>query len=155
MAKSLLLTLLMLTQSLAGASSPLYLCIEGNGGFCVDYGPAACDCCRHDDEHGHASEGLLAQGDCAELEHCIDLNLSDGHDAACDCVHVCLSNPLAAVVTARVALPDAAQGKMLPAAIGSNLGHLNVVILAMSPTLITHVASTSALAQRASLVLRC
>jgi hypothetical protein len=79
MTKPLLALSLMLMQLLPVGAAPLYLCLDGDGSVCIDFGPASCGCC-HDEHHKSATETNVAIGGHAGAEH-----------APCDCAHIQIS----------------------------------------------------------------
>ena len=87
--KALFTLALALTQLLASGASPLYLCQCANGSTCIDFGPATCGCCQHDDEHADVC--------CAEHDSCRDHQQSARAtapiDDPCDCRHVRICEP--------------------------------------------------------------
>ena len=105
MSRSLLASVLVLTQLLSSNASPLYLCIESDGSFCVDSGPENCDCCH---------------SVCEPIEnHFIDSDVCDSHPhgsplvigflanhGACDCTHIQISQVQGPVVISATSSPE-------------------------------------------------
>ena len=90
MPQSLLALALVITQLLSWSLSPVYLCVERDGSFCIHSGPENCGCCcddhashEHFDAANHdcrlAVQGLLFEAECR------------ADRAPCGCTHVQIS----------------------------------------------------------------
>ncbi len=152
MIHSLLSLMLTATQVLSGNSVPLYLCLEADGSVCVDFGPTTCGCC-------HADEDAEVGAEHRSCDHRPGdpLAAHGGEHAAgdCPCTHVQISEPQIATVQRIVSPPDdqhsVAPAAIVPAGLGSCAASAGDDIL--SARLVD--GSHCALAERASVVLRC
>lgn len=93
----LLLSLaLVLMQVLSWGSLPLYVCLESDGGICIDGGPASCHCCRPKDEVAEPSAApKCANGHCHHDSKSVSVTDSVSsmitNQDDCDCLHLPIS----------------------------------------------------------------
>jgi hypothetical protein len=69
-------------------AAPVYLCLEADGSVCVDFGPAACDCCRH-----VPAEAACADESCSHADHEESGPVASAWFDPCDCEHVQIVEP--------------------------------------------------------------
>lgn len=100
--------LLAMTQLLSWSASPLYLCINGKGSVCVDFGPEDCGCCAAavamDD--GHAMHDACCDHDHGNSAQRVGADAYAQSDP-CDCTHIQISQPLCPTLISRSSAPDA------------------------------------------------
>jgi hypothetical protein len=155
MVHTLLSLMLVATQVLSGNSAALYVCLEPDGSFCLDFGPSTCGCCQHDETDGSEAEhDACGDHDCDH--HPADVASSDEHaEPDCPCDHVQISEPQTATVHKAAAPPQdhlppaplAIVSDLAAACFSTNVGESLSARLHDGPSLI--------LAERASVVLRC
>jgi hypothetical protein len=89
MAARILSLMLVVTQLMSWASTPLYLCISKSGSVCVEIGDDNCTCCvdSNHEEHKLESSACCAHCDAEESEDPPVVTLR----SACDCTHIPLT----------------------------------------------------------------
>jgi hypothetical protein len=170
MTKSLLALALVMTQLLSWSGSPVYLCLEGDGSFCLDAGPENCDCCHLagslDDHFSAASDER--QNDAGGAWFC-GVTVRDQHHqhgsrfaadcgaehAPCGCTHIQISQQQSPAVLSPVAPWGASRVAALYAA---PIGCLNPVAANLDAASRLHELSPPGAWPhfgRISVVLRC
>lgn len=89
MGKNLLSLLLVVTQLMSWASTPLYLCISENGCVCFDVGSDSCTCCTLtvQDESDVEQSACCGHCDADEVDELQAIALT----TPCDCTHIPLT----------------------------------------------------------------
>jgi hypothetical protein len=156
MIRILLSTVIVATQLLSWNASPRYLCRSVDGSVCVDLGPAACDCCRHEivlaeGPHGHGA----CPDDCDRAGDDCD-RPGDAQFDPCGCTHVQLSEAHCARHERATTVPDSHRLviSLPPAARGDHAGWLAASRAAAPPWHLPNALAQS-LAERAGVVMRC
>jgi hypothetical protein len=144
---------LVFAQALPWAGGPLFVCMEGDGGVCLDGGPLNCDCC-----------GAETEADAAPVCHDKHVATTGVHDgsahrglevnaAPCDCEHQlweAAPTTLAGRVTAAQADHSAGVALALPAVV-------TPIVTAQSASADALVGPSAGATERllACIVLRC
>lgn len=149
MIKTLLSAVLVGTQVLSWIAAPVFVCLDADGSFCLDFGPQTCRCCRHEDQadgchHEHGRHDT-------ELDHSLATRVDP-----CGCVHVRISEPKSATLTRATRVPDAERSVVPPAAAGEVAAGCAVLATCPSAFLSRAVESPpGALAVLTTVVMRC
>ena len=159
MAKSLLSLVLMTMQLISWGASPLYLCLGGDGSFCIDFGPESCKCCKH--PHIETNGCGSAPSACQEHDHSHSEKPSVNCDkfaatAPCECTHIQIPEFHGTALVASSTSPDVERlVNFLTIASGLSF-HVGIPPIDESTTLI-HVPPppTLSLTKSASAVMRC
>jgi hypothetical protein len=77
MPRLILIAGLLAAQAISWNASPIFLCFDADGEVCVDLGPSACNCCRH--QHGPEDD------DASPGQHV--------SESSCDCQHLQITAP--------------------------------------------------------------